>query len=412
MVGLSAVPTSDSGDSDGRPAFEDLGGWPGVLSRLLAGKELTSEEAGCALGQVLTGDATPAQVAAFVTALRAKGETIGEMTGLVRAMLAHATPVVIEGELLDTCGTGGDRSASINASTIAALVVAGAGIPVCKHGGRAASSAAGSADVLEALGVAIDLGPAGVARCVEEAGIGFCFAPRYHPAMRFAIPVRRELGVATVFNFLGPLANPARARLQVVGVSDPSMAPTMLGVLIANGARRAMVVHGAGGLDELSTTGPSDVLFFDADADADTDSESDADASASASADASAGAGAGAGIGVGSIGGLGPKVRHMVVDPQELGLAPAVVADLRGADAVTNARIVRAVLAGERGAHRDFVLLNAAAGLVVGGIAPDIAQGLVLAAEVVDSGRANRVLDQMIDVSCKAAAHEPSGSNR
>jgi len=404
VVGLSAVPTSDSANSDGGPAFEDLGGWPGVLSRLLAGKELTSEEAGCALGQVLTGDATPAQVAAFVTALRAKGETIGEMTGLVRAMLAHATPVVIEGELLDTCGTGGDRSASINASTIAALVVAGAGIPVCKHGGRAASSAAGSADVLEALGVAIDLGPAGVARCVEEAGIGFCFAPRYHPAMRFAIPVRRELGVATVFNFLGPLANPARARLQVVGVSDPSMAVTMLGVLVANGARRAMVVHGAGGLDELSTTGPSDVLFFDADADAGADADADA-----GGADADAG---GAGIGVGTIEELGPKVRHLVVDPQELGLAPAVVADLRGADAATNARIVRAVLGGERGAHRDFVLLNAAAGLVVGGVARDIAEGLVVAAEVVDSGRANRVLDQMIDVSCKAAAHEQAGSNR
>ena len=186
------------------------------------------------------------------------------MTGLVRAMLAHAEPlpVSVPGDVVDTCGTGGDRSRSINVSTIAALVVAGAGARVCKHGGRAASSAAGSADVLEALGVVIDLGPAGVARCIEEAGIGFCFAPRYHPAMRYAAPVRSELGVATVFNFLGPLANPARARRQVVGVSDPAMADKMLGVLVANGCRRAMVVHGADGLDELSTTGPSTVLDF------------------------------------------------------------------------------------------------------------------------------------------------------
>ncbi len=169
-------------------------------------------------------------------ALRIKGETVEEMTGLVRSMLAHAEPLEVTGELVDTCGTGGDRSRSINVSTIAAMVVAGAGARVCKHGGRAATSSAGSADVLEELGVAIELGPAGVARCIEDAGIGFCFAPRFHPAMRHAIPVRRELGVATVFNFLGPLANPARARRQVVGVSDPAMVDKMLGVLVANGS--------------------------------------------------------------------------------------------------------------------------------------------------------------------------------
>ncbi|HXQ91168.1 MAG TPA: anthranilate phosphoribosyltransferase, partial [Acidimicrobiales bacterium] len=189
-----------SGDED-ENAFAALGGWPAVLGRLLSGNDLTADESALALGEVLAGAATPAQIAAFVTALRLKGETVQEMTGLVRAMLTHAEPLPVPRpeELVDTCGTGGDRSLSINVSTIAALVVAGAGARVCKHGGRAATSAAGSADVLEALGVVIDLGPPEVARCIEETGIGFCFAPRFHPAMRFAAPVRRELGVATVF---------------------------------------------------------------------------------------------------------------------------------------------------------------------------------------------------------------------
>lgn len=218
--------------------LEELGGWPFVLGRLMSGSPLTAEQAGAALADILEGNATSAQIAGFAVALRLRGETVEEMAGLVATMLDFAEKVDVGADVVDTCGTGGDRSHSINVSTIASFVVAGAGAPVCKHGNRAASSAAGSADVLEALGVVIDLGPAGVARCVAEAGMGFCFAPRYHAASRHAIPTRRELGVPTVFNFLGPLANPARPRRQVVGVSDPAMAEKMLGVLEANGAVR------------------------------------------------------------------------------------------------------------------------------------------------------------------------------
>jgi anthranilate phosphoribosyltransferase len=355
---------SDDADRE----FEALGGWPAILSRLLAGEDLTADEAAAALGQVLTGTATPAQIAAFVTALRSKGETVEEMTGLVRAMLDHAEPLPLPdpGDVVDTCGTGGDRSRSINVSTIAALVVAGAGARVCKHGGRAASSAAGSADVLEALGVVIDLGPAGVARCIEEAGIGFCFAPRYHPAMRHAVPVRRELGVATVFNFLGPLANPARARRQVVGVSDPAMAGKMLAVLVANGCRHAMVVHGADGLDELSTTGPSTVLEVTE----------------------------------------GSAVECYTVGPGDVGLPTATLDALRGGDAATNADMVRRVLRGEPGPHRDIAVLNAAAGLVVAGLSADLSAGAQLAASVIDDGAAARALDALVRSSTAARSSE------
>lgn len=361
-------------DEDDLSFHRDLGGWPGVLTRLLGGVDLAPQEAGCVLGQVLRGEASDAQVAAFAIALRAKGETVGEMTGLVRAMIRHAEPLPLSvpGDVVDTCGTGGDRSASVNASTMAALVVAGAGVPVCKHGGRAATSAAGSADVLEALGVVIDLDAAGVARCVAEAGMGFCFAPRFHPAMRHAIPVRRELGVPTLFNFLGPLANPARARLQVVGVSDPRMAPKMLGVLAANGARRAMVVHGADGLDELSPTGPNEVLVHDVEVDGPQPT--------------------------------GPP-RRVTVDPQALGLGPASVADLRGGDTATNAEAVRRVLGGERGPQRDFVVLNAAAALVVAAAADDMAHGVALAEQVIDDGRAEAALDRLVAVSQAARAN-------
>jgi anthranilate phosphoribosyltransferase len=225
------------------PTFESLGGWPGVLASLLAGTSLTAPGAETVMGQVLNGEATPAQIAALATALRAKGESVEEMTGFVRAMVDHAVPLGLPAgiEVVDTCGTGGDRLRSVNVSTIAALVVAATGTKVCKHGGRASSSAVGAADVLEALGVVADLGPAGVVRCIDEVGMGFCFAPRFHPAMRFAAPVRKELGIPTVFNYLGPLANPGRARYQVIGVSNPAMADKMLGVLAANGALRAVV---------------------------------------------------------------------------------------------------------------------------------------------------------------------------
>jgi anthranilate phosphoribosyltransferase len=346
--------------------FDELGGWPGVLGRLMTGHDLLGAEAACTFDQVLAGDATPAQIAAFVVALRAKGETVDEMAGFVRSMLAHAEPLSIAGDLVDTCGTGGDRSGSINVSTAAAFVVAGAGGRVCKHGGRAASSQAGSADVLEALGVAFDLGPDGVARCVAEVGMGFCFAPRFHPAMRFAVPVRRELGVATVFNFLGPLANPARARHQVVGVGDPEMAEKMVGVLVANGCRRAWVVHGADGLDELTTTGTTTVYEV--------------------------------------LGGDEPEVHRSVVDAAELGLARVSLDDLRGGDAAVNAEAVHRVLEGDPGPHRDIVVLNAAAGLVVAGLSPDLPDGIAAAQASIDDGRARQVLEGLVAVSQDAAA--------
>lgn len=354
-------------------SLEELGGWPWLLARLMAGKTLSVDEAGAALGDILAGDATASQVAAFVTALRLRGETVDEMTGLVRAMATHAQRVPLDVELVDqlvdTCGTGGDRRRSINVSTIAAFVVAGAGVPVCKHGGRAASSASGSADVLESLGVAIDLGPAGVARCVTDAGMGFAFAPRFHPAMRHVGPVRRELRVPTVFNFLGPLANPAGARRQVIGVADPTMAETMVGVLAANGALSAMVVWGHDGLDELSTVGPSSVVA------------------------------------------LGPEgeVCRFEVDPAALGLAPATLGDLVGGDPSSNAEVVRRVLDGEPGSHRDIVALNAAAGLVVAGRADGLADGLEQAWAALDDGSAAGALERLVAVSVSSAGDAAGG---
>jgi anthranilate phosphoribosyltransferase len=344
----------------GTLTIRELGGWPAVLGTLTSGGSLTSEQAEAAMAEVLEGAATPAQLAGFVIALRMKGETVDELVGLLDAMLAAAerVPVASADGLLDTCGTGGDRSSTINVSTIAAFVVAGAGGRVCKHGNRAASSACGSADLLEALGVAIDLGPEEVARCVDEAGIGFCFAPRFHPAMRHAGPTRRELGVPTVFNFLGPMANPARVRRQVLGVSDPAMAERMVQVLRAKGAERALVVYGHDGLDELTTTTTSTVLEL-----------RDGD------------------------------VRDYEVDPGELGLQRAEKADLQGGDAATNAGLAKAVLSGERGARRDIVVLNAAAGLVAAGLAEDLPGGVERAAASIDEGRAGHVLERLVTVS-------------
>jgi anthranilate phosphoribosyltransferase len=371
------------------PSLDEVGGWPVVLGHLAGGIDLGRVEAAAALTDVLEGNASPAQIAAFVFGLRCKGETVEEMTGLVAAMLAASERVIVPDgladHLIDTCGTGGDRSGTINVSTIAALVVAGAGVPVCKHGGRAASSKAGSADVLEALGVVIDLGPSGVLRCIEEAGIGFCFAPRYHPAMRHAVPIRRELGVPTAFNFLGPLANPARVRRQVVGVGDPAMAAKMARVLAAGGAAHVMVVHGADGLDELSTTGRSTIYEWRAPA---LTSAPDGEA---------------------ALEGRTIDPEHLAVEtrtivPGDLGLPAARLADLLGGDAATNAAMARRVLAGEPGAQRDVVLLNAAAGLVAAGVSGDLADGLARATVSVDEGRAEAALDRLIEVSAAEGA--------
>ncbi|MGH9291563.1 MAG: anthranilate phosphoribosyltransferase [Acidimicrobiales bacterium] len=348
--------------------FAELGGWPGVLGRLFSREDLDAEEASAAFSEVLSGAASAAQVAAFAAALRTKGETAEELSGLVDAMRSRSLVVRVEGELVDTCGTGGDRSGSLNASTLAALVVAASGARVCKHGGRAASSQAGSADVLEALGVAVELGPAGVARCIEETGIGFCYAPRFHPAMRHAAPIRRQLGAPTTFNFLGPLANPGGARRQLVGVGDASMADKMLSVLEANGARHVMIVHGHDGLDELSISAVSSVLELRFDSAA------------------------------------GEVLRRRYdVDAVEAGLSRAPLEALRGGSPERNAALVRSVLAAEPGPLLDFALWNAAGGLVVAGVAADLAAGVESARELVSSGAAAAVLDRLIAVSRQAA---------
>ena len=341
--------------------------WPEVLARLSRQESLTAAEAEETLAVVLAGDATPAQVGAFLALLHAKGETADEVTGLSRAMVNAAVPCPLPdhegGVVVDLVGTGGDRLASINVTTLAAFITAGCGVPVCKHGNRAASSSVGTADVLEALGVAIELGPEGVARCVSEAGMGFCFAQRFHPAMRFVGPVRKELGVPTVFNFLGPLINPARTRHQLVGISDPSMGPIMAGVFGATGSRHALIVHADDGLDELSVTSPSSVLEVSGD-------------------------------GSGEF-----ELTEWRVDPTALGLAPATMADLRGGDAAFNAAVIRSVLEGERGARRDIGVLNAAAALVVAGRVDDLERGLGLADESIESGRAAEVLDALVATS-------------
>ncbi|MCU1489326.1 MAG: Anthranilate phosphoribosyltransferase [Acidimicrobiaceae bacterium] len=360
-----------TGELEPSEQFLALGGWPGVVSRLLARDDLSSQEAGSVLGEVLEGRAPPVNLAAFLVALRAKGETPEELAGLVASMRAHGERVELPGGTewaVDTCGTGGDRSGTINVSTVAAFVVAGAGVTVCKHGNRAATSLAGSADVLEELGVAIALGPAGVAACAAEAGMAFCLAPRYHPSLRHAAAVRKELGVPTVFNILGPLANPAGVRRQVVGVGDGNRAVTMLGALERGGALHALVVHGLDGLDELSTVSRSRVL----------ESRLLADGSRFR--------------------------REYEVDPADLGLAPAALEDLRGGDVVENASRVRAILAGDRGPQRELVLLNAAAGLVVAGRVEDLAAGLELAESTLDSGAARFVAEQLVEASQRAAA--------
>lgn len=347
--------------------FAGLGGWPAVLTRLTAREELPAEMAGFAMAEVLDGRATSAQVAAFCVGLRMKGETVGELAALLGEMLQRCTPVSMPDDsrtrLVDTCGTGGDRSGTINASTIAALVVAGAGAPVCKHGNRAASSQCGSADVLEALGVAIELGPDDVVACIEQAGMGFCFAPRYHPALRHVGPTRRELGVPTVFNVLGPLANPARVRRRVVGVSDPRLADRVAELAMAAGSERALVVFGHDGLDELTTTTTSTVVEV-------RDGET----------------------------------RRYEVEPTTLGLSRREASDLKGGDALANAEAVRRVLGGETGPQRDFVLLNAAAGVVAAGLADDLQGGLGVAGAAIDDGRASAVLDSLVRVSQERAA--------
>jgi anthranilate phosphoribosyltransferase len=331
--------------------------WPRTLQTLIGHGALSSDDAAAAMRAIMLGDVTPGQVGGFLMALRTKGETVDELDGLARTALEFANPVRAPGPVVDTCGTGGDRRGTINISTIAAIVVASSGVAVAKHGNRAATSACGSADLLEALGVRIDLDAAGVERCLAEAGIGFMFAAVFHPAFAHAGPVRRELGIPTSFNFLGPLTNPARPVAQVVGVSDERMLPLMAQVLARRGVR-AKLFRGEDGLDELTTTGRSHVLDV-------RDGE----------------------------------IRETTLDPSLLGIAKASLDDLRGGDAGASARGARAVLEGEHGPKRDVVLLNAGAALEVAGVADDLTEGLGLAAAAIDEGRAIETLDRWVEVS-------------
>lgn len=334
-----------------------------AIAHLVGGGSLSEEEAASAMDEIMTGAATPSQLGAFLTALRVKGETIDEITGLARTMRAHAVQVPLPEDVraIDTCGTGGDGSGTFNVSTAAGLVVAALGQPVAKHGNRAATSHCGSADVLEALGVTLELGPEQVASCVERVGFGFMFAPAYHPAMRHVGPTRREIGIRTVFNILGPLTNPAGARFQVLGVADPKLPRLMGEALLRLGCARALIVHGEDGLDELSLGAPTRIC---------------------------------------EVRGEAGDLREYTVTPEQLGLTSRPRAAVLGGDAGRNAALLRAVLAGQMdGAPAEMVALNAGAALYVVGRATDIADGTRQAREALRAGRATATLDALIATS-------------
>ncbi|MBP7776911.1 MAG: anthranilate phosphoribosyltransferase [Acidobacteria bacterium] len=333
-----------------------------LLTKLLKRDDLTTEEAAAAMDAVMRGEAHPAQVAGMLVGLAMKGERPAELVGLAKSMRAHGVRIDAGPTAVDTCGTGGDRAGTFNISTAAALVVAAAGVQVVKHGNRSVSSRCGSADVLEALGVAVEAPPATVQLALQRAGIGFCFAPSFHPAMRYAGEARRALGVPSAFNLLGPLTNPARVPFQIVGVARPELTELMARTLQQLGASRAWVVHGADGLDELSTTGYSKVSECH-----------------------------------------GKVVRTFYVHPSDVGLPKAAADALRGGDAAHNAAIIRDVLAGETGPARDVVLLNAGAALLVCGNVASLRDGIARAAGAIDSGAARRTLEALVSATGPAA---------
>jgi anthranilate phosphoribosyltransferase len=337
--------------------------WPAVIEQLLGGQDLDEDTAAEVLATIMRGEAESAHVAGLLVALRAKGESAGEIAGFVRAMLAAAVPIDVPGPLLDTCGTGGDGAGTFNISTIAALVVAACGVRVAKHGNRAASGRCGSADLLEAWGVAIELPPAAVARTVEELGVGFLYARTFHPAMRFVAPVRAQLGVRTVFNVLGPLSNPAGAEHQVVGVADARLAPVMADALAALGKRHALVFRGEDGLDEVTTTGPSTVWEV-----------------------------------------RDGAVTTWRLDPADLGIARATIDQLVGGGIAENVAIADAVLAGTGGPPADLVAVNAAAALYAADAVPDLATGLARARGVLEDGTALALRDRWVARSRELAA--------
>jgi len=341
--------------------------WPEVLSRLIAGTDLTGEQTGWVMREVLAGEATPSQIAGFAVALRAKGETVDEVEGLVATMYEFATPLTYDGRAVDIVGTGGDRSHTVNISTMAALVAAAAGVPVVKHGNRAASSSCGSADVLEGLGLPLDLPAQRVAQVAREVGLTFCFAPVFHPALRHSAVPRRELGVATTFNMLGPLANPSRPQAQAVGVADARMAGIIAGVLAKRGVD-GFVFRGHDGLDEITTTTTSQIWSI-----------------------------------------VEGTVTEQELDPADLGLPYVQPEELRGGDVAFNVDVVHRLLDAEPGAVRDAVLLNAAAGVAAYDVrdAPlveRLSAGLERAAEAVDSGKAKAKLAEWLAAAMAAAA--------
>jgi anthranilate phosphoribosyltransferase len=335
-----------------------------ALARLLDGHDLTRAEARAVMDSIMSGDATPAQIGGFLVALRLKGETADEIAGCAEAMRAHVLPVRPSREdLVDTAGTGGDGGKTFNISTAAALVAAAAGAGVAKHGNRSVSSQAGSADVLESLGFELELSPELIAQSIDELGFGFMFAPTHHPSMKHAAPVRRELAARTVFNVLGPLTNPAGARAQIVGVYSPLLVPVIADVLARLGAHRAFVVHGAGGIDELSPAGSNLVCEV-----------------------------------------VEGTVRRREIDPRDLGVERCDPDELRGGTAEDNAASIREVFAGAGGGRRDAILLNAAGAIAAGGHAEDLREGLALAREAVDSGAAAERLEQLIAFSREAVS--------
>jgi len=333
-----------------------------AIAKVVIRQDLSEDEMVAVMNEIMGGAATPAQIGSFITALRMKGETVAEITGAVRVMRAKATPIVTgvdvnhDGILVDTCGTGGDCSGTFNVSTTSAFVVAGAGVMVAKHGNRSVSSHCGSADVLEAAGVSLNLSPEQIGLCVQEVGIGFLFAPALHGAMKHAIGPRREIGIRTIFNILGPLTNPAGANVQVLGVFTEALTEPLAEVLGRLGSRRALVVHGEGGLDELTVTGSTRV------------------------SDLHQG-----------------KVSTYTITPEQLGLRRATLADLKGgATSQESAAQMRAILGGEQGPKRDMVLINSGAALMAAGVATDLQTGVQKAAEIIDSGRALTKLDQLV----------------
>jgi anthranilate phosphoribosyltransferase len=333
------------------------------IQAVVDGRALTTDEATATMDAIMTGRTTDAQIGALVTALRMRGETVEEIAGFARAMRQHALKVNVESDgrpLVDTCGTGGDASGTFNISTTAAFVIAGAGIRVAKHGNRAVTSKCGSADLLEGLGVKIELTPEQVAECVEKVGIGFMFAPAFHPAMRFVGPARREIGIRTIFNVLGPLTNPAGARHQLVGVGHPSIAGKLASVLGLLGSEHAVLVHAEEGLDELGISGPSAVTEFDARTGATTTYK---------------------------------------IDPRDYGLTVANVEELRGGGVGENIKITRGILAGENGPRRSVTLLNAGAGIYAANAAESIGEGIEIAKASIDSGKALASLDGLVELT-------------